>query len=181
MDYRDGAKIIKNGGVGVIPTDTLYGIVGSAFSREAVERIYKLKGRDSKKPLIVLISAFRDLKKFGVAVSRKNKKLIEKEYWPGPVSIILPCENEEFSYIHRGTGGIAFRLPAKKELLNFLKKTGPLVAPSANPEGHSPAYNIESAREYFGGNVDFYIDGGQLGSSPSRLISLDDGKEEALR
>ena len=116
-----------------------------------------------------------------MTVNGEEKKLIKKEYWPGPVSIILPCKEGKLEYLHRGSGGIAFRMPAKKEVVAFLKKTGPIVAPSANPEGMSPAYSVESAREYFGDKVDFYINGGQLGSFPSRLIRLKDGKAEDIR
>ena len=86
----------------------------------------------------------------------------------------MPCKKSEFKYLHRGTNSLAFRFPAKKSLIEILKKTGPLVAPSANPEGFKPAENITEAKKYFGGvdNSDFYLSGGTLKSEPSTLIEM---------
>jgi len=172
-DWQKAIKILKNDGVGVIPTDTLYGLVGSAFSKKAINRIYKIKNRNKNKKLIILISSIRDLKKFKIKINKEEAKILKK-FWPGRVSIIL--------------GNIAFRLPKKKSLLKILRKTGPLVAPSANPEGKKPAENIKEAKEYFGpastqgGNkIDFYLSGGTLKSKPSTLIRFDNNKLIVLR
>jgi L-threonylcarbamoyladenylate synthase len=180
MNKEQAIEIIKNGGVGVLPTDTLYGLVASAFHQPAVERIYDLKERDTSKALIVLIGDFSDLETFGISLSHHQKDICERE-WPGQVSIILPCSPDKFSYIHRGNNSIAFRLPADLELRSFLHKTGPLVAPSANPEGKSPAKNIEQVKEYFDENVDFYLDGGERAGNASKLISLKEGGIKVLR
>lgn len=174
------ADIIKKGGVGIFPTDTLYEIVGSAFSRNTVERIYNLKKRDLNKPFIVLISSLVDLESFGIRIDEKTAKILEK-FWPGKVSIILPCDNPKFEYLHRGTKSLAFRMPNEKELIKFLKETGPLVAPSANIQNFSPAKNIKEAKEYFGDAVDFYEDGGILDCEPSTVIKIDNGEIVILR
>ncbi|MFH1657451.1 MAG: L-threonylcarbamoyladenylate synthase [bacterium] len=161
-------ELIKEGGVGVLGTDTIYGLVGSALLPATVERIYKIKERDTNKPLIILISSLADLKLFKV---KADKKLLA-QYWPGKVSIILPCPYKRFAYLHRGTNALAFRLPAKENLVRLLKKTGPLVAPSANPEGLEPAKTIKQAKEYFDDSIDFYLDEGKLTSLPSTLIAF---------
>jgi len=163
---KDIIKILKNDGVGVLPTDTLYGLVGSAFSKKAINRIYKIKNRDKNKKLIVLISSIKDLEKFKIKINKEEAKILEK-FWPGKISIIL--------------GDIAFRLPKNKFLINILKKTGPLVAPSANKEGEKPAENIKEAKKYFEDNVDFYLAGGTLKSGPSTLIKIKDNNIEILR
>jgi L-threonylcarbamoyladenylate synthase len=155
----------------VFPTDTLYGLVGSAFSKKAVKRIYAVKKRNMKKPLIVLIGSFRDVKRFGVVLTSIQRKFL-RHVWPGPVSVILPVRGKKFVYLHRGTRGVAFRLPRSVRLRSFLKKTGPLVAPSANPEGKPPAKVIAQARRYFGDTIDFYIDGGILKRNPSTLLQM---------
>lgn len=162
---------LKRGGVGILPTDTIYGLVGSALSKKAVARIYKLRKRNLKKPMIILIGSLRDLSIFGIRINRATKNLLKK-FWPGKVSIILSCWSKKFSYLHRGTKSLAFRLPAKKDLVKLLKKTGPLVAPSANPEGLPPVKTIKEAKKYFGNRVDFYIDAGKLVSLPSTLIVI---------
>ena len=166
--------ILKNGGVGILPTDTLYGLVGSAFSKKAVQRIYRIKGRDEHKPFIVLIGSTKDLEQFGIT----GYHFLHK--WPAKTSIILPCT--KYPYLHRGEKAIAFRVPAKKSLIALLKKTGPLVAPSANPQGLTPAKNITEAKKYFGNNVDFYVSGGTLVSPPSTILRINkNGKIEVLR
>ncbi len=180
MTLRGYAGLLAKNGVGVIPTDTLYGLVGRAQDREVIERIYRLKGRQPNKPLIILISSFEDLSKFKVKADAKTKKVLEK-YWPGKVSVILPCPNQEFEYLHRGTKTLAFRLPDYPELIHLITQTGPLAAPSANPEGLPPAKNIKEAREYFGNEVDFYYTKGILKSPPSTLIEVRGGKIKVLR
>ncbi len=172
--------MIKKDGVGVLPTDTLYGIVGSAFSKRVVERIYALKGRNTKKPFIVLIHSILDLKKFGIKIAPAQKKILDS-VWPGPVSVILPCPQKKFEYLHRGTKSLAFRLPKNRMLREILKKTGPIVAPSANPEGLPPAATVAEARKYFGGSVDFYLAGGRKVGKPSKIISLLGPESEVLR
>jgi L-threonylcarbamoyladenylate synthase len=177
MDTEEVIEQIHLGQVGVIPTDTLYGLVGTAMVPETVTRIYELKKRDPEKPLIVLISGIEDLEQFGVVVSDALYQQLE-HHWPGPVSIILPTIDETFSYLERGSGGIAFRVPNDGELLSLLKETGPLVAPSANPEGLPPATTIEEAKDYFGSDVMFYLDGGKKDGEPSTIISIDEDANE---
>ena len=85
--------IIKKDGIGVMPTDTLYGLVGSAFSENAVDRIYKIKGRDMRKPFIILIGSISALEKFGFVLDDNLKRDL-KQFWPGKNSIILSLPKE---------------------------------------------------------------------------------------
>ncbi len=165
------AQVIRGGGIGVLPTDTLYGLVGSAMNAKTVERIYRVRKRNPKKPMIILIGSERDLETFGVKPTGEQRKLLKK-IWPGPVSVIFPCAARRFRYLSRGIGTLAFRLPAKPALRRLLKQTGPIVAPSANPEGREPAETIQKARRYFGGAVDCYSDGGMLRGIPSTVIEM---------
>ena len=169
-EIKKVALFLKAGVVGVIPTDTIYGICGSAFNKKTVEKIYKLRKRNPNKPFIILISDIDNLKKFGVKLSDYQKKFLAKA-WPGKVSVILKCHFKKIAYLHRGIKTIAFRMPKNKELIKILKISGPLVAPSANFEGHKPAKNIKEAKKYFRDKV-FYLDRGNLVSKPSKLIDL---------
>jgi L-threonylcarbamoyladenylate synthase len=171
MERKQVIDILKNRGIGVLPTDTLYGIVGQALSREAVERIYKVRKRSPDKPLIVLISSPEDLELFGIPID-KGPGRVAQRFWPGRVSVIVPCDKSEFEYLHRGTKTLAFRLPEKQELVELLKETGPLVAPSANLSGEMPSLTTEEAKRYFGASVDFYIDEGLIQSEPSSIIQI---------
>ncbi len=168
------AETLKNGGVGVIPTDTLYGVVACALNQSAVERLYVLKGRTPSKPCIILISSIEDLSLFGASLSENQQNALARLH--GAVSFILPCTSAP-EYLHRGTHTLAFRIPKDENMQEFLRATGPLVAPSANPEGLPPARTIEEARAYFGDRVDFYIDGGKREGKASTLIAFDDRDE----
>lgn len=174
-------EIIKQGGVGVLPTDTLYGLVGLALNKKAVQKIYRLKKRSENKPFIILISKIKDLELFGCLIGQQEK-IIFKKYWPGKVSIILECPNlfKEMSYLRPLNKTLAFRTPKEKWLKALLNKTGPLVAPSANPEGLPPAQDINQAKNYFN-KLDFYCDAGTLKSKPSKIIKFENGKIIFLR
>ena len=189
MREDDISETLNDGGVGVLPTDTLYGLVGSALIPETVERIYELKRRSFHKPLIVLVADIEDTEQFGAVLSEKligaasgessgswrglsSRGLLDR-YWPGPYSIIIPIVDDSFEYLSRGTDAIAFRLPNNEELRELLRKTGPLVAPSANVEGRPIARTVAEARKYFGDDIDFYIDGGELSAKPSTILKWD--------
>ena len=174
-------KVLQEGGVVVMPTDTIYGIVGQALNQTTVLHIYSLKKRTPEKPCIILIGDISELKKFLIVLSDEQKKKL-KEYWPGAVSIILDCPSDGLSYLHRGTKTLAFRLPESKELRKLLSQTGPLIVPSSNPEGLPPAQNIEEAKKYFGNSIDLYINGGDIMGKASKLIKLNrDGTVIILR
>ena len=194
--------ILKRGDIGVMPTDTIYGLVGSAFKPKTVQRIYRLRRRNPKKPMIILIGSLKQLKLFGIRPDRKITRLLweiwlnrravkpfsnSRELENRPTSVILPLKAKSsklkarLRYLHRGTNSLAFRLPRPPWLRRLLAKVGPLVAPSANPEGRSPARTIRQAKKYFGDKVDFYIDGGRISGKPSRLVQLIDEKIKILR
>lgn len=181
-DWRRAENILNKDGIVVLPTDTIYGIVGSALSKKAVEKIYKVKGRLESKPFIVLINSYENLKLFGIKINKDQTRFFEK-IWPGKVSVIFPCLLNKWSYIHRGVGSIAFRMigPRNKSLFELIEKVGPLVAPSANPEGEKPAETIAQAKKYFGNEVDVYINGGIRKVKPSTLIKFKDNDYIILR
>jgi L-threonylcarbamoyladenylate synthase len=159
-----------------VPTDTLYGIVGSALKPSAVERVYELRNRERDKPMIVLIGGWGDFDRLKVQIPERTRELLNK-VWPGPVSVVLSAPSPALAYLHRGTGSIAFRMPAKPALRELLMIAGPLVAPSANLAGEPPALNVAQARAYFGDEV-FYVDEGELHNPPSALV---DARTDPLR
>ncbi|OGI16982.1 MAG: threonylcarbamoyl-AMP synthase [Candidatus Moranbacteria bacterium RBG_19FT_COMBO_42_6] len=173
-------KVVTEGGVGVLPTDTLYGIVCSAKNKKSVEHVYELRERNLKKPSIILISDIKDLKFFNIKPDKRTHELLS-QIWPGKVSVILPCVCKKCDYLHRGTKSLAFRLPDKTDLVGLIKKTGPLIAPSANLEGLLPATTIKEAHDYFEDAVDFYVSGGKLESLPSTIVEIKKGNLSVKR
>jgi L-threonylcarbamoyladenylate synthase len=184
--WSDIANILRNGGVAVVPTDTLYGIVARVANPKAVERIYKIKGREKGKPCIVLLSSFDQLNDFGVDIATLTGgqwSAFLHHIWPGKVSVVLPCGGSKWKYLHRGTGSIAFRMVGRRNrnLYGLINNVGPLVAPSANPAGLAPATTMLEAQNYFNTKVDGYVGGKSGDTSPSTLVSLLGPKPKILR
>lgn len=172
---------LKKGDIGVIPTDTLYGIVASTRIPEAVERVYRIRGRDTEKPCIILLSDVQDLEEFGIMPTHAIAKFLQ-EQWPGGISVVLPCASAQWTFLHRGTGTLAFRVPNWSLLRSLLRETGPLIAPSANIQGQPPAQSIVDAQRYFETQqVDFYVDAGILESEPSTLVRCEGDLIRILR
>lgn len=180
MAQKEIIKILQGGGIGILATDTLYGIVCRALSRESVKKIYEIRGRSPDKPLIILISSVEDLKLFDIEPT-SEEALLAKKYWPGKVSVILPSHSPAFEYLHRGTQTLGFRLPNDASLIQILRETGPLVAPSANKEGRRPAFTIGEAKAYFADAVDFYEDSGRKESAPSTVLKIAGKKVTLVR
>lgn len=180
MKLEKIAAVLRNGGTAVLPTDTIYGIHASALDTDAVDRVYKIRGRSPDKPFIILISSIEQLELFDIKITNKTKAFL-KEKWPARLSVILPCRNDKFQYLHRGTQSLAFRVPDRQDLRELVDMTGPLISTSVNPEGESPAEFIEQAEKYFGDKIDKYVDGGKLSSPPSTVIKISDEEIEILR
>ncbi len=173
----DCIPILESGGIGILRTDTLYGIVASARNEAAVERVYHVKGRTPSKPPIILVaSPDQLLNGYDEATLKRLDSL-----WPGKNSVILSAPNAP-SWLVRTGDSLAYRVPDDRGLRALLARTGPLIAPSANPEGKSPAMDIDEAKSYFGGRVDFYVDGGRVtDDAPSKLYRLHVDHLERLR
>jgi L-threonylcarbamoyladenylate synthase len=175
----DVIQLLKDGAIGVIPTDTVYGIVASADNEMAVNRLYATRPRDPEKACIVLIGNLDQIT--DVAAWHDADVRIIERYWPGPVTIALPITDRTPSYLHRREQTMAYRLPDFPDLQKLLLQAGPVIAPSANPEGLPPATTLAEAQAYFDDRVDFYVDGGTLTGQPSTLIRPDHGKVIVLR
>jgi len=179
-DYGKVNEILKKGGVVVLKTDTLYGIIANALDKKTVERVYKIKGRRPDKPFIILVPSVDDIKRyFDVEISNKERELLEKR---GITVVLNLRDRRKHRYLHRGTGTLAFRIPSKDKLIELLKKTGfPVVAPSANPEGKKPAVDINEAIRYFGDKIDLYVDEEKAEGKASPIVKVEDGKVIYLR
>ncbi len=174
-------EILKSGGIGVIPTDTIYGIVCRADMKASVERLYRVRKRNPEKPCVVLIASYTDLERFDVHLTPEQTLTLEThKLWPGQVSIIIPAPHAPL-YLTRGTGSLAFRLPDVPALLELLTYTGPLIAPSANFEGLPSARSIEDARGFFGDTVDVYVDNGVMHYKPSTIVRMTEHMFEIVR
>ncbi|HEY4963548.1 MAG TPA: L-threonylcarbamoyladenylate synthase [Candidatus Saccharimonadales bacterium] len=170
-------SLSQPGAVGIMPTDTVYGLVARALDKESVSKLYSLKGRQNK-PGTVIAMSIDQLVDLGL---KRRYLSAVKDLWPAALSVVVPC-GEELKYLHLGTNGLAVRLPDDEKLIEILKQTGPLLTSSANLPGQPTARNIAEVKEYFPGNIDFYIDGGDIGNSqPSTIVRVIDDAIEVLR
>ena len=169
--------LMQPGGVVVLRTDTLYGIVARADDEAAVENVYRIKSRNQSKSCIVLLASPNDA--YDNQQDLSNLTLSQAV----PTSFLLTAQNAP-SWLCRQNDELAYRVPALIWLRDILQQTGPLIAPSANPESLPPAMNIAEAQQYFGDDVSLYVDGGSVLEStpPSRLVRVHpDGGIERLR
>jgi tRNA threonylcarbamoyl adenosine modification protein (Sua5/YciO/YrdC/YwlC family) len=166
------------GKVGVVPTDTTYGLVCRAADDTAVKKLYALKSRESK-PGTVIAAALDQLIEMGLKA--RYLKAVEA-FWPNAISVVIPA-GPELSFLHQGKYGLACRVVKEPPaLIALLKKTGPLLTTSANLPDKKPAATVDEAKAYFGDNVDFYVNGGDFsGHLPSTVIRIVDDAVEILR
>ncbi len=163
IDYdiiKEAAQIINNGGTVVFPTETVYGIGADALNDEAVDKIFKAKGRPQDNPLIVHIANFDDLYDLTTKVSDKVKLLADK-YWPGPMTMILNKKDILSDKITAGLKTAAIRLPINEIALALIRESKkPIAAPSANTSGKPSPTESGHVIDDLMGKVDMIIDGG---------------------
>src|SRR3954466_5723351 len=116
-------NLSRPGAVGVIPTDTVYGVVARAADSAAVARLYDLKKRGAK-PGTLVAANIKQLEELGL--KHRYLKAVE-QFWPGAVSVIIPAADPKLSYLHQGKMSLAVRLPDDQTLQILLEQTGPLL------------------------------------------------------
>jgi len=168
---------LQKRGVGLLPTDTIYGLTARALDQAAVERVHKLKRRDSGKPLIVLIS---DIKMLDLLSISEDQAELIKGYWPGPLSVVFQSPNAP-AWLAAPDHTLAVRLPDYDKLRSLIDKTGPLVSTSANLQGEQPVKSVKEAKDLFGDRLDFYVDAGELDNPPSTLVVIENSELVVIR
>lgn len=169
---------LKDGQVGVLPTDTLMGLVCTAHNSDAVTRLYRLKDRQ-KKPGTLIASTQEQLVELGL---KRRYVAAAQQYWPGPISVVVPCASNELAYLHLGKQSLAVRIPRSSFLTRLLEQTGPLLSTSANAPGEAPATQTSKAYDYFGESVDFYVGPHKdMLHAPSTVIQVVDDNVVVLR
>ncbi len=171
-------RLLKNGAVGFMPSDTIYGLSCRALDKKAAERIYKLKKRDKNKPFIVLIADLLQLPKLGINSFPED---LVKNYWPGALTIVFDSSKVP-TWLQLGSASLAVRLPEGTTLRKLIGDIGPIVSTSANLAGGQPAQSVAQAKKYFGDKLDFYVDTGRLRGKPSTVAKFNfDGGIEIIR
>ncbi len=159
-DIARAANIIKNGGLVVIPTETVYGLGGDGTNKDSATKIYEAKGRPSDNPLIIHISSPEQAEKF--AYTNKIYYKLADAFMPGPLTVVLPKKDIVPSQVTGGLDTVAIRCPSHPTARAIISAAGvPIAAPSANISGKPSPTRADHVAADLDGKVDMIIDGGE--------------------
>lgn len=172
-DLPCAAAVLRDGGMAAVPTETVYGLCVNGLNADAVAALYELKGRPEIKPLSLMVPDAESISLYCHDVPPAALWLAE-EYWPGPLTLILPSRPVVPEIVRAGGSTVGLRCPAHPLTLSLLKIAAvPLAGPSANPSGSPSPKTAEEVLSYFNGKIPAVIDGGPctLGTE-STIIDL---------
>lgn len=176
------ARIIETGGLVVLPTDTVYGLVCDCRQPEAVDRVYEVKERSRDLPLILLL---HDMAQAAAYVENvpDNAVLAMQQFWPGPLTVVLRDTSEATAAVRAGGDTVGLRLPAHMAPRLLAGELGaPLASTSANTSRQPPAINARQALDYLDGKVSLVLDSGPAPlSQESTVVSFLDDHAQVLR
>ena len=175
------ASIIKNGGLVVFPTETVYGLGGNGLDEKAAKKIYAAKGRPSDNPLIIHVATPEEAEKY--CFTNEYFYRLAKAFMPGPLTVILPKRDIIPASVTGGLDTVAVRVPSHPVARALIAASGvPIAAPSANISGKPSPTTASYVAEDMNGRVDMIIDGGdcEIGLE-STIIKLDGGRATLLR
>ncbi len=159
-NIRKAARLLKSGEVVAFPTETVYGLGANALDSTSIHKIFKIKGRPRDNPLIVHIGYKKDLSRYTTGISPTVQKLI-KEFWPGPLTLILPKKKNIPDSVTAGLRSVAIRMPDNPVALALIRRAGvPLAAPSANISGKPSPTRAEHVYSDLNGKIPLILDGG---------------------
>lgn len=179
---EEPAKIIKDGGIVIFPTETVYGIGANGLNAEAVKKIYDLKKRPLSKPINLLVNSIEMIEKVARDITPLEHAII-KEFFPGPLTIILQKKEIVPDIVTANGTTVGVRMPANEIALELIKKAGvPLATPSANISDRPSKTNIKDVMSDFSEGVDCFIDGGEskIGIA-STIVQVINGVPHILR
>jgi L-threonylcarbamoyladenylate synthase len=163
------ARAVQQGGLVILPTDTVYGIGADAFDHAAVQALLDAKGRGREMPPPVLVSAVTTLEALASGVQPYVESLTE-EFWPGPLTLVCTQQPSLTWDLGETRGTVAVRMPDHEVALALLERTGPLAVSSANLTGLPAATDAAGADAMLGDRVDVVLDGGTSPQAESSTI-----------
>ncbi|HEX2059133.1 MAG TPA: L-threonylcarbamoyladenylate synthase [Thermoanaerobaculia bacterium] len=172
------ARLLREGGVALLPTDTIYGLHALALDEAAVGKIVDLKGREETKPFVVLASSIEQLPDLGVSADPDVLQRLAS-IWPAPLTAILPLREPVAA--SRGAATLAVRIPALDWLRDLVQRTGPLVSTSANRSGEPPVESPERLARELHERLDAIIDSGVISGEPSAIVDLTTAEPRFIR
>jgi len=172
--------VLRDDGVVVYPTDTVYGLGCDIKSKRAVERIVRIKGRDPKKPMSFVCSDLTDISRYAKVSNFAYRVL--RRFLPGPYTFVLEASREVPKMLLTKQKTVGIRIPDHPVALALVRELrDPILSTSANPSGADPLNDPREIQEVLGDQVDMILDCGVLPRVPSTVVSLVDDAVEVLR
>ncbi len=171
---RAAAETLRQGGVVVVPTDTVYGLAARPGDADAVQAVYRAKGRPEGMPLPVLAASLDQVRALGVEMTDAASALAGR-WWPGPLTLAFgfgPGSGAARPAWLAGRDEVAVRIPDHDFLRGLLRVTGPLLVTSANAHGAPTPRAAGDVAASLGRSVDLIVDGGELTEVPSTLVNV---------
>jgi L-threonylcarbamoyladenylate synthase len=178
-DIRRAAEILRSGGLVVFPTETVYGVGANALDAAAVRKIFVLKGRPATSPLIVHVASIEEAREFAAEWPEEADRLAS-EYWPGPLTLVVPKKPEIPDEVTAGLPTVGLRVPRHPIALQLLRVAQvPIAAPSANRFTQLSPTTAQHVHEAFGEETPFLLDGGpcEVGLESTVIAVTKDGLE----
>ena len=177
----DIINTLKDGKLVIMPTDTIYGIIGDATNEDVINKVYEVKERPHDKPLLILVSNFSMLHELVTEIPKETEKIIKK-FWPGPLTILFKKSSKVSDALTANSALVAIRMPKDKRLLNIMNHLNrPLISTSANISSHDAITNPNQLEEKMKEKIDLIVDEGTVNNEASTLITIVNGKIEILR
>lgn len=177
---KEIVEVIKNGGVVIMPTDTIYGIIADATNECAIQRVYEMKKRNENKPMLMLVNSIEMLEKYVSSIKDIERKLID-ELWPGALTIIFKKRNVS-DLLTGGLDTVGIRFPDNELLIDIMNELNvPLLSTSVNVSGDESATCINNINNLILDNVDYVYDVGECKGEPSTIVVVYDNELKILR
>ena len=171
-------RVLRDGGVVLLPTDTIYGLHALATDQAAADKVAGIKGRADTKPFVVLGASIAQLEEIGIDIRPEVRKAIQA-LWPAPLTAILPLRRPIPA--SRGAGTLAVRIPALDWLRQLVEASGPLLSTSANRSGEPPVDSPENLARELQNSLDGLADGGLCRSEPSTIVDFTADEPRLIR
>ena len=176
------AQIIKNGGLVIFPTETVYGIGTNALNSKAVKKLYEVKKRPYEKPISLLVNSIEMIENIAKDITKLEYELI-KNFFPGPLTIILKKKENISNILTANKETVGVRMPQNDIALKLIEYAGvPIATPSANISGKPSGTNMKDIMRDFEKKVEYFIDNGssKIGQA-STIVQIIDETPYILR
>lgn len=182
IKLKQPAEIIRNGGIVLFPTETVYGIGTNGLNETAIKKLFKIKQRPLNKPISLLVNSIDMINKIAKDITEIEYSII-KEFFPGPLTIVLKKKDIVPNILTANGNTVGIRMPSNDIALKLIEYTGfPIATSSANISSQPSGTRLQDIIKDFDGKADYFIDGGpsKIGLS-STVVQVIDGIPHILR